>query len=283
MRDVIVRPDGTLSRGTDRRAAIASHFGGAGANVAAWLARFGAAVRLAACVGAADRDAYAHHFRRHGIEPMLAAHLDRPTGTVVAMVDPDGERSFFTDRGANDGLARDALPAGLLDGIDALHVSGYALVGPQTRATVLDLIDEARRTGLPVSFDPGSTAFVTELGAGRVLDWLDGAGLCILNTAEAEALSGAASRHGQFATLLARFDLVVVKCGIDGAVARARDGTAWSEAAPRADVVDTTGAGDAFDAAFLAARLRREPVAHALRAAVAAGTAAVTVVGAWPG
>ena len=283
MRDVIVRPEGPLLRGTDRRAAILSAFGGAGANQAAWLARFGAAVRLVACVGAADRDAFAAQFRRHGIEPVLAAHPDLPTGTVVAVVDPDGERSFFTARGANDGLARRDLPADLLDGVAALHVSGYALVGPDTRETVLALLDEARRASLPVSFDPGSAAFVRELGATRVLDWLDGAALCLLNAAEAEALTGVTFRDGQFAALLARFGLVVLKLGPAGAAARARDGGEWLEHASAARAVDTTGAGDAFCAAFLAARLRREPVAEALRLAVAAGTAAVLAVGAWPG
>ena len=149
MTDVIVKPEGPLARGTDRRARIATLPGGSGANQAAWLGHFGVPVRFAARVGAGDVAASAASLRAFGVEPRLAADNHLPTGTLVTLLDPDGERSFLTDRGANDALGPGDLPESLLDGAALLHVSGYALFGEGPRAAVLALMAAARRRGLP--------------------------------------------------------------------------------------------------------------------------------------
>ena len=281
MRDVIVRPEGPLRHGTDTRAAITTHFGGSAASQAAWLARFGVRVRLAACVAAAERHGHADRLLRQGIEPALTSHPTLPTGTVVAMVDRDGERSFMTDRGANDALAFADLPAGLWEGIGHLHLSSYAFVGEASRATVLALVEEAHRRGVPISLDPGSAAFVEELGPETLTGPLRGAALCVANAAEAKALTGVEG-DGQLVLLADLFGLAIVKRGAAGAVARDRAGATWAAEAPAVAVVDTTGAGDVFFAAFLSARFEGYPVGEALSRAVAAGSNAVTIVGGWP-
>ncbi len=282
MRDVVARPRGPVLRGTDQRAAVSIGPGGSGANQAAWLARFGVPVRFAACVGRDDLDAQTRLLRAHAVEPALAGHPTLPTGTLVALVGPDGERSFLTDRGANDGLRRASLPPDVLGGVAHLHVSGYALVGADTRATVLELLGEARRAGLTVSFDPGSAAFVDELGPARVLDWIGRAALCALNADEAAALTGTADGDAQLDRLAGRFGLAVLKRGAAGAAAARADGARWHARPRPAPVVDTVGAGDAFLAAFLARWLAGEAPDGCLRAAVEAGADAVTRVGGWP-
>jgi sugar/nucleoside kinase (ribokinase family) len=282
MRDIIVRPAGPLRRGADQRAMIRSTFGGSGANQAAWLARFGAPVRFVGCVGEADHAAETSRLRRQGVEPVVVAHPSLPTGTLVAMLDPDGERSFLTDRGANDGLPASALPEAVLDGIGHFHLSAYALTGETTRATALLLLDRARQTRTPISFDAGSTSLLQELGPGRVLDWMAGASLCVANAHEAEIMAGTRDPDRQLASLCQHFDLALIKRGADGATAGVRDGSCWVAPAPVVAVVDTTGAGDAFFAAFLAARLTGESVAACLQRAVAAGAQAVTMIGGWP-
>ncbi len=281
MRDIIVRPAGPLRRGTDQRATIRTSHGGSAANQAAWLARFGVPVRFVGCVAEDDRAAQAGRLRHHGVEPVLAGHPVLPTGTLVALVEQDGERSFLTDRGANDGLVRDDLPGGLLDGVEHLHLSGYALVGDVTRAAALALLDEAREAGIAVSFDPGSAGYMADLGVDRVLGWIGAADLCVANADEAAVLTGATDADAQLSALNARFDLVVLKQGAAGARARWR-GEEWQASAPAVDVIDTTGAGDVFFAAFLAARLAGEPIDVCLGRAVEAGAHAVTIIGGWP-
>src|SRR5581483_6249674 len=116
MVDIIVRPEGPIAIGSDRRATIRARSGGSAANQAAWLAYFGVAARLVGRVGAADRDAQAALFGEAGVEAHLAADETRESGRLIALIDPSGERSFFTDRGANDGLAASDIPDALFDG-----------------------------------------------------------------------------------------------------------------------------------------------------------------------
>ncbi len=282
MRDVVVLPRGRIRPGTDQQASVTVLPGGSGANQAAWLARFGVPVRLAACVGRDDLDAQASQLREAGIEPMLTVHPDQPTGSLVALVDADEERTFLTDRGANDGLDRADLPKHLLDGVIHLHVSGYALVGETTRATVRSILAEAREAGRTVSLDPGSAGFLADLGPERVLGWIGRAALCILNADEAAVLTGSAEPEEQLVRLARHFDLVVLKRGADAALAAGPGGARWSAIPPRVAVVDTIGAGDAFLAAFLAGRLRGEGVQPCLETAVLAGATAVTHRGGRP-
>ena len=91
-----------------------------------------------------------------------------PTGTLVTLLSPDGERSFLTDRAANLKLGRADLPHALLDGVDLLHVSGYALFEEGPRAAVLDIIAEAKRRKIPFSVDPASYSFLQEVGPSTV-------------------------------------------------------------------------------------------------------------------
>lgn len=281
MTDIIVRPEGPIVHGSDRRAAIAMLPGGSGANQAAWLARFGLPVMLAARVGREDAEAHAAALRRHGVTPALAVDERLGSGRLVALLAPDGERSFLTDRGANEALCRADLPDALLDGAALLHVSAYALVSPGPRAAVLDFLGAARRRGVPVTIDPASAGFLRDLGPANVLAWIRGAAMLFPNVDEAEALTGLADEEGQLRHLAALFDLVVLKRGGRGAAA-ARGTARWSVAGPAVAAVDTTGAGDAFLAAFLAAHLAGAQIEACLARGVAAGAQAVSVPGGQP-
>jgi sugar/nucleoside kinase (ribokinase family) len=280
MTDIIVRPLGPLVRGSDRSAKIRPMPGGSGANQAAWLGFLGARVAFAGRVGAADLDAQAALLRAHGVVPRLAADPELPTGLLVTLLDPDGERSFFSDRGANTRLCRDDLPDSLLAGIRNLHVSGYSLFADGPRAALLALRDGARRLGIGVSVDACSAGFLREVGPARFVDWTQGATL-FANADEAETLTGETEADQQLAALAARYPTVVLKRGAAGAMA-ARAGTTESAAAPVVAAVDTTGAGDAFLAGFLHAQLAGAALADCLAAGVALGARATTRLGGRP-
>src|SRR5579862_1206246 len=143
MTDIIVRPEGPLALGADRRATIVARPGGSGANQAAWLAHFGVKARFVGRVGAADHEAEAAIFRRAGVEAHLAADSVRETGRLIALIDPSGERSFLTDRGANDGLVPSDIPDMLIDGVHHVHLSGYSFVAEGPRRAAIDLIARA--------------------------------------------------------------------------------------------------------------------------------------------
>ena len=276
MTDVIVRPQGPLARGSDRRADIRFEPGGSGANQAAWLAAFGIAVDLVARVGADDIAAEAARLEGAGVTPHLAADSERPTGRLIALIDPDGERSFFTDRGANEALEAADIPDAVVEGAAHIHLSGYAFFAPSSRAAALDLMRRAGKR--PVSVDPASAEFLREVSAQKFLDWTQGASILFPNEEEAAILSASDDHETQCRRLAARFPLVVVKRGAAGCEAAA-GAKRWRIAAPAIAPIDTTGAGDAFVAAFLAARLQGGTVEFALERAVAAGAEATMTVG----
>ncbi len=279
MTDVIVRAEGPLARGSDRRAVIRFEPGGSAANQAAWLASFGVAVDLVARVGSSDVEAESARLASAGVTPHLVGDPDRPTGRLVALIDRNGERSFFTDRGANESLAAADIPDALIEGASLVHLSGYSFFADTPRAAVLDVM--RRAAAAPVSVDPASAEFLREVGPQKFLEWTRGASILFPNEEEAEVLTGADDPEAQCAGLAALYPLVVVKRGAAGSIGAA-GATRWRVAAPRVEAVDATGAGDAFAAAFLAARLQGAEVEAALGRAVAAGSEAVTKVGGRP-
>ena len=279
MIDVIVRPEGPLARGSDRRASISFQAGGSAANQAAWLASFGAAVDFVARLGLADVQSETARLEAIGVTPHLIGDPALKTGRLVALIDADGERSFLTDRGANDALeARDIADA-LIEGAGWLHLSGYSFFGASPRAAVLDAM---RRAGdKPSSVDPASAEFLREAGAEKFLAWTRGASILFPNAEEAAILAGSDDPETQCARLAARYPLVVVKRGAAGCEA-AEGARRYRVNAPNIEAVDTTGAGDAFVAAFLTARLSGADIEPALERAAAAGAEATRRIGGRP-
>jgi sugar/nucleoside kinase (ribokinase family) len=275
MTDIVVRPHGAPAPGSDRTAAITLRQGGGGGNVAAWLGRLGVPATLAARVGAADRDALAARFAAIGVRAVLGGDPRRPTGRVVALLDPDGERSFLTDRGANAALGRRDLPPSLLDGAAWLHVSGYALFAPGPRQAALALLGAAARRGLPVSVDAASAAPLAAVGAAAFRGWTAGIALCVANEAEAAVLADSDDPAVQRARLAEAYACAVIKRGAGGAELVRPGAPVLERAARPVAARDTTGAGDAFLAGFLAARVAGATPKQCLARAVALGTLAV--------
>jgi sugar/nucleoside kinase (ribokinase family) len=279
MIDLIVRPEGPLAIGSDRRSKIVARPGGSAANQAVWLAHFGVAVTFVGRVGAGDHAAQTAMFREAGVEPHLVADKAFETGRLIALIDPSGERSFLTDRGANDALSEADIPDALVAAADLIHLSGYSFVAAQPRQAVRRLL--ARAGATPVSVDPASAEFLREMGPENFFAWTRGAQLCFPNGEEAEVLTGCEDRAAQMADLARHYALAVVKRGAEGCEAAAGE-ERWRAMTPLAKVIDTTGAGDAFVAGFLAAQLGGAPIEECLARACAAGAAATEIVGGRP-
>jgi sugar/nucleoside kinase (ribokinase family) len=282
MVDVVATAQEPLADASDAAARVRWTGGGAGANVAAGLAAAGVAVALVARVGddlpgraatAALRDA--------GVDVWAAVDAERPTGTCVVVVAPDGERSMLPDRGANAALAPGDLPPALLRAGAHLHLSGYVLLHAGGRSAGRAALAAATAAGMTVSVDPASAAPLRALGAATFLAWVRGVDLLLPNAQEAAVLTGERDPARAARALAARAQAreVVVTLGADGAL-HCDGATVLHAPAPPATVVDTTGAGDAFTAGWLAARVRGAVPAEALRAACAAGAAAVARDGA---
>lgn len=282
MRDIIVKPHGQPNPGSDTPATIRTLPGGSGANQAAWLGALDVPVRLLARVGAADNKEQTRLFQKAGVTPILIADPQLPTGQLVTMIDPAGERSFFTDRGANVELSVADCPPDILQNVGLLHLSGYAFFSPKPRTTAQHLMKLAMAQNIPISVDPASTGFLQSVGPATFLQWTSGADFCFPNAPESALLSGSTGVDSQIASLGAHYELVVLKTGPSGAVAGNRKGIVAKCTPPPVTPVDTTGAGDAFFAGFTAAILNGAGLDRCLQRGCAAGADAVTRFGGRP-
>ncbi|WP_369257734.1 carbohydrate kinase family protein [Streptomyces sp. R35] len=283
--DVVARHRGPLAAGTDTAAAIRTVPGGAGANVACWAAHRGCAdVRLLGRVGAEAAAWHERELATCGVRPLLVVDPEAPTGTVICLVDTgaSAERTFLTDSGASLRLEPDDWSPALLDGVARLHLSGYLFFSEPSRALVSVALESARARGVPVSLDPASAGFLTELGVDRFLELAEGVDILLPSRDEAYLLTGLPDPADAAAKLSRHVPLVVAKQGVDGALV-ARSGTVRARvpavpATPR----DTTGAGDAFTGAFLAALLAGAEAEEAAAEGCGAGAMAVERIGGRP-
>ncbi|MDX3261206.1 PfkB family carbohydrate kinase [Streptomyces sp. MI02-2A] len=283
--DVVARHRGPLATGTDTAASIRTLPGGAGANVACWAAHWGSPdVRLLGRVGA---DAAAWHEREltaAGVRPHLVVDAEAPTGTVICLVDAgaSAERTFLTDSGASLRLAPDDWSDALLDGVARLHLSGYLLFSGPSRALAAVALDAARSRDVPVSLDPASAGFLTESGVDTFLAFAEGLDVLLPSRDEACLLTGLPDPEDAAAKLSRQVPLVVAKQGAQGALVAASGAVRARVPAVPVSPRDTTGAGDAFTAAFLAALLAGAEPEEAAEQGCRAGALAVTTVGGRP-
>ena len=278
--DIVVEPDGPISYGTDTPARVRQRPAGAGANTAVALAAAGVEVTLVACVGA-DPAGHAalESLSGQGVHCEWVVAPGRHTGVVVVLLDSSGERTMLPDRGANSALTADDVQAALSrwalsHGVGPrahLHLSGYLLLDAGSREAGLAALAEAARRGWSTSVDPQAAALIERVGAEHFVRWVRGVDLLLPNASEAAALGGVRHLLDTGAVRTA----VVVTAGAAGAHWHDIDGTRYAAAAQPLPLIDSTGAGDAFNAGLLAAWLAGQGPARALAAAVAAGTRAV--------
>jgi sugar/nucleoside kinase (ribokinase family) len=280
--DLLAKVKGSLAFGTDTFAPIQVAAGGSGANAAAWLASSGVEAHF---VGRVGDDVFgvflAEELELAGVRPHLARDPAVATGKVFVLVDGAGERTMITDRGAGENLGPEDLPE-TLSGHGHLHLSGYTLSGGSRRETATRALRLARESGMTVSVDPSSVPLLRSVGPESFLKWTRGADLCFPNLEEGRALAGTGDPDLITERLLAFYPGVVLKLGAEGALYASADGELARVQAAPARVADTTGAGDALCAGFLAARLSGAPPAEALERGVELAAKAVERVGARP-
>jgi ribokinase len=234
---------------------ITTQLGGSAANTAVVLSRLGLEARMLGRVGS---DPWGQVALAALVEAGVGLELVQrdesvATGLMFTAVTPDGERTMFGQRGANPYTDPSAISLDTLSGVDLLYLSGYALLEAPQREAAARVVELACQQGLPVVLD---TAYMPALVAPQdIRPYLPHLDACILGLPEAHALlSEAEPRAAASALLRAGVQLAAVKLGAQGCLL-ADVATAHLIPAFPVDVVDTTGAGDAFTAGLIFGRL----------------------------
>jgi ribokinase len=254
--------------------------GGSAANTAVVLSKFGLDVSLLARVGRDVLGDYALSDLRQGGVNIFSVQRDNEsiTGLVFAAVTPDGERTFFSCRGANARLVLDWEGAGVVQEAKILHVSGYALVESPQRDSAAKATEVARRFGVPVTVDLGVE--VTTMVRENVLEMLSGFSMVIANRAVAQWLTGKGSAQESVEALLAQGpETVGLKLGEQGCLIGSAKGV-FGVPAFEVEPLDDTGAGDSFNAGLILGRIAGLGLRESALLANALGALATTVTGA---
>ena len=278
--DIVLLPARPLERATDVPGRVMLRQGGSAATTARWLGRLGAGSTFVTAVG---RDAIGRALTARLRGDQVVVHAlrtaGRPTARIGVVVAPDGERSFVADRGAADLLAAGDLRARWFAGADGVHLPAYSLIGEPLGGAGRRAVELGRAAGAVVSVDLASSGPLLAAGRSAAVELIGSVApdLLFATESEASAILGGAPSDG----LVALAPVVVVKRGGKGATLLHRQ---VGDSGPplRLEVAtrhlaaaDTTGAGDAFDAGFLASWLasaradRHRPAT--LRRAVVAG------------
>ena len=284
MLDVIARINVSpqkINYGSDTASRISTSSGGAAGNVAAWLTRTDARSTIVSHVG--DDPAGAAIVAE--FDALGVAHGDlvipgETSGVVVVLVDSSGERTMFPDKGANSRLTIADLPD--LSTFQAAYISGYALLNPLARDGVLEMVAKIKADGIPIYFDPASVGSMKDVTDKELHTWFSLMDVLLLNEEESIYLTGSVDIERALDYLLDFSEVVVIKRGSAGAIAKARGFDSISVAAVATTVVDTTGAGDSFAAGFIASFSKNRDLTAALQAGGELAAGCVAIVGGRP-
>lgn len=265
--DVVLAPDRGLARGTDVTGRVVLRQGGSASNAARWLGRLGMEPTLICAVGRdATGRALVADVAAAGVDVRAVRVPGSPTGRIGVLVEPGGERSFVTERGAALRLRPEDLRPEWFSGAAAVHLPAYSLLDDPLGLAGMAAARIGHAAGALVTVDLSSSAPLLANGRRAALALLGDVApdLLFATRDEAQALLGPRREE----RLLELAPAAIVKRGRKGATVLLRAGedhVRLEVATTPVSAEDSTGAGDAFDAGFLAGWLaaRRKGLAEA--------------------
>ncbi|MBQ6101476.1 MAG: adenosine kinase [Bacteroidales bacterium] len=227
--------------------------GGSAANTMSGLAQLGIEAGFLSKIGKDEvGEFFAKQMTETHVKPLMLKS-NTPSGRVQALVTADGERTFATCLGAAAEMCADDIQPELLQGWDIFYVEGYLVANP---TMLRKAIETAKAQGMTIAIDLASYNVVEE-SRDFLLELINNyVDIVFANEKEAFALTGM-EPEAALDYIAERCDIAVVKVGAKGAFVK-RGNEIVTIPPMKADVVDTTGAGDMWAAGFLAGLVKGE-------------------------
>lgn len=263
-----VQPGETLAA-TDRSV----KFGGKGLNQSIALARAGASVSHAGCIGAGG-EALRALLAENGVDVSLLRQVEEMQGHTVIQVDPRGENCILLYGGSNQCQTAEQIAATL-----SAFGAGDWLVLQNEINLLPEIIEQAHARGMVIVLNPSPYNAALQAVDFHKLTWL------LANEIEAEQITGEAEFERAWQRLHALYPrlFVLITLGRQGSVVYRSDGgevECVRQAAETVKAVDTTAAGDTFTGYFVAGLMAGEPLTVCMRRASHAAAIGVTRPGA---
>ncbi len=229
--------------------------------------------------GSIGRDMYGEYirslFRELGVDDTLLLDSDtKKTGISISFT-TEKDRCFLTYRGTNEGLSLKYMDLGQLPGAKHVHVTGYE--GATNHAEYLDILTKIHAMGdVTVSFDVGWD--MTGVWYEGIFDLLPMIDVLFMNETECQHYTRCDDIETGARKLAEKAGMAVIKLGKTGAMA-IKDGEKFFAPAYKVQAVDTTGAGDSFNAGFIYGFLQGLPMEECLKCGNGCGALSVTKLG----
>jgi sugar/nucleoside kinase (ribokinase family) len=265
--------DSVIGEGMNRQLGGASNF-------LIQASRLGLASGIVDCVGDDDLGGYfVEGLRFEGVDvSRICIKEGVRTASCICMVDETGDHAYIGFQGATQHMAPERIEPEYIRSSRLLYVSGYALSASPLRDATLKSVEIAKGAGIPVFFDP--SPIITRVGEQVIKYVVDASKLISLNVRELELLTTFPdAEEGARALLRNGAEIVVIKLGGEGCAIYDESGS-MEITGFKVKVVDTTGAGDAFNAALVYGYLNDWPMEKAARFANIVGAVKVTKKGA---
>lgn len=262
--DIIVNLREDINFDTDSDSEINFKGGGSAANFSFWLDYLDTPVRLISKTG----DDFISEFLKNEFRNTNIDYINlkskKESGRIVVLLDKSGARTMITDRKANLDFKKDDIKDEFFKGITHLHIGAYSFFGGENMVnTALTIINEAKKRKISISFDPSSYSMIKKYGIDKILNQTKGIDFCFPNLEEAKVLTKKNKPEDMIEILLKYYSNVVLKYGKEGCFVGDLENIEFIQQKEMIESGDTTGAGDAFTAAFISNYLKNNSLEKA--------------------
>lgn len=215
------------------------------------------------------------------VTPFLCKSQSQNTGICVSLIHENKDRTMIIKRGANDHLRKEEVPLEVIKEANYVHFSGYSFADEGLRKVIIDVMKESKKFDTKVVFNGGSYNIIKEnliIIRGAIKKYID---VLILNINESKSITEEHELQKITKRLKKLVNTFIITMGERGSLAYDGYNEIRTDISSIENVVDTTGAGDAFSGGVLAGMIRNKPFKESILLGHKIAGEAIQIMGAF--